>query len=353
MEKIMEKNDNEKEINIAVIGAGGNTCSKHIPLFQQIKGVNIVGVINRTEASSKKVADQFKIPKIYKTIDNVFKDKDVDAVMIGTWPNKHKEYSLRAIKAGKHVLTEARMAMDLKEAKEMLTEGKKKPGLIKQIVPAPFTLALDSEIQQIVKTKLGKIKHITLSVLGGSFPGNNAKYGWRDNPSLSGENILSMGIFYETMMRWVGEATSLQALGHKSLFQKMDARSKKNKNTSYPDNLMIVGKLKDHKAVFNLHFCAFAYGNPEKIFYIAGDKATLKIDIEKGSLFLLRSGETKWKNHSFEKGTGWRVEEEFINAIRGKEKITHTTFQDGVKYMAFTTAVWGSLKTGKTHKIIY
>ena len=35
----------------------------------------------------------------------------------------------------------------------------------------------------------------------------------------------------------------------------------------------------------------------------------------------------------------WRVEEEFINAIRGKEPITYTTFEDGVKYMAFTEAV--------------
>ena len=35
----------------------------------------------------------------------------------------------------------------------------------------------------------------------------------------------------------------------------------------------------------------------------------------------------------------WRVEEEFVNAIRGKEDITHTSFKDGVKYMEFTDAV--------------
>ena len=36
---------------------------------------------------------------------------------------------------------------------------------------------------------------------------------------------------------------------------------------------------------------------------------------------------------------GWRVEEEFINAIRGEEIITHTDFGTGLKYMAFTEAV--------------
>jgi predicted dehydrogenase len=35
----------------------------------------------------------------------------------------------------------------------------------------------------------------------------------------------------------------------------------------------------------------------------------------------------------------WRVEEEFINAIRGLEKVSHTSFEDGVRYMEFTEAV--------------
>ncbi|MCI0422849.1 MAG: gfo/Idh/MocA family oxidoreductase, partial [Acidobacteria bacterium] len=36
---------------------------------------------------------------------------------------------------------------------------------------------------------------------------------------------------------------------------------------------------------------------------------------------------------------GWRVEEEFINAIRAQEKVKLTTFEDGLKYMQFTEAV--------------
>jgi predicted dehydrogenase len=45
---------------------------------------------------------------------------------------------------------------------------------------------------------------------------------------------------------------------------------------------------------------------------------------------------------------GWRVEEEFVNAIRGRELVTHTTFDDGVKYMEFTEAVARSMAAGKT-----
>jgi predicted dehydrogenase len=42
----------------------------------------------------------------------------------------------------------------------------------------------------------------------------------------------------------------------------------------------------------------------------------------------------------------WRVEEEFINAIRGKEAVTHTSFEDGVKYMEFTEAALRSAADG-------
>ena len=42
-----------------------------------------------------------------------------------------------------------------------------------------------------------------------------------------------------------------------------------------------------------------------------------------------------------------QVEEEFINAIKGKEKISHTTFSDGVKYMQFADALKISSESNK------
>ena len=44
--------------------------------------------------------------------DAILRDPAIDAVCIGTWPYRHREYVVRALEAGKHVLTEARMAMN-------------------------------------------------------------------------------------------------------------------------------------------------------------------------------------------------------------------------------------------------
>ena len=47
------------------------------------------------------------------------------------------------------------------------------------------------------------------------------------------------------------------------------------------------------------------------------------------------------------KAGSWRVEEEFIGAIRGTEKVQRTTFATGVRYMEFTQAVAISSQTGQ------
>ena len=48
---------------------------------------------------------------------------------------------------------------------------------------------------------------------------------------------------------------------------------------------------------------------------------------------------------------GWRVEEEFVNAIRGRERVAHTTFEDGVRYMEFTDAVARSAASGQAAEV--
>ena len=52
-----------------------------------------------------------------------------------------------------------------------------------------------------------------------------------------------------------------------------------------------------------------------------------------------------------EKRIGWRVEEEFVNTIRGREKTALTTFEDGVRYMEFTDAVAKSAASGGTVEV--
>ena len=49
-----------EELRVGLIGAGGNVRNRHIPGFQKVPGLEILGVANRSLASSRSVADQFK-----------------------------------------------------------------------------------------------------------------------------------------------------------------------------------------------------------------------------------------------------------------------------------------------------
>ncbi len=72
------------QINVGLIGAGGNVRNRHIPGFQKIERLEIAAVANRTLESGRSVADQFNIPRVYGGWQELLEDDSIDAVCIGT-----------------------------------------------------------------------------------------------------------------------------------------------------------------------------------------------------------------------------------------------------------------------------
>ena len=86
-----------QQLRIGVIGAGANTRLRHIPGLQAIEGVEIAAVCNRTEGSGRRVADEFGILRVETDPEALFTDPAIDAICIGTWPYRHREYAVRAL----------------------------------------------------------------------------------------------------------------------------------------------------------------------------------------------------------------------------------------------------------------
>lgn len=331
-------------IRVGIIGAGANTRSKHIPGLQAIDGVEIVSVCNRSRESSQRAADEFGIPTVYDEWLDLINADDTDAVVIGTWPYMHERATVAALAAGKHVMCEARMARNATEAHAMLSMAQARPELVKQIVPSPFTLRVDKTIQRLItEGYLGDIVGIDVRAHTG-FNDPDAPMHWRENFDLSGYNIMSMGIWYEALMRWVGEATAVQALGKTYVKMRKDD-SGTLRPIRIPDHIDILG---DMACGAQLHIqisgVAGLTGGPEA--YLFGSDGTLRFADNK--LYGGQRGDDALTEIAIpaEEEGGWRVEEEFVNAIRGEEEITHTSFETGVKYMEFTEAVTLSMAAG-------
>ena len=199
--------DND-DIVVGLIGAGGNTQLRHIPGLRAQPGVEIKGLVNRSRESSERVAGEFEIPEVYEDWVELLEDDDLDAVCIGTWPYMHAPLVIETLEADKHVLCEARMAMNSDEALEMLEASKRAPHLVAQIVPAPHSLEIDSTIINLISEGyIGDLVNVKLHVgTGSDFPNPDLPLHWRHNRDLSGNNIMTMGIWYEAMMRWFGPA---------------------------------------------------------------------------------------------------------------------------------------------------
>lgn len=326
-------------IKIGIIGAGGNTRRKHIPKLQAIPGVSIETVCNRSPESSQAVADEFDIPRITPTWEGLVKDSDLDAIVIGTWPYMHAPMSIAALNAGKHVLCEARMAMNVYEAKEMLKASHEHPECVCQIVPSPVNLKWHRFIRR--KLDEGLIGDLIAvdAFSAGSFVDPDREMTWRDDIHLSGLNTMGLGILYEALARCVGHAATVKANGRRYV------KERSGQELHIPDHVDAFGDL-ENGASYHIRCSRLTGACPtpnDVIFY--GSTGTLRLGGKVQKLTLDRPNDVTQELEPPEaEQEFWRVEEEFIGAIRGKETIRYTSFEEGLRYMDFTQKVADELQ---------
>ena len=335
-------------IRVGFIGAGANTRLHHLPKLRAQPGVELAAVANRSRESGERVAKEFGVTKVYDDWREVVKAPDLDAICIGTWPYMHCEMTLAALEAGKHVLCEARMAMNAAEGRRMLEASRKAPQLVAQLVPAPHTLETDSTLQShLADGYVGEVLAVELHASQGRFVDSDGPLHWRHQVSLSGHNILNMGIWYEAMMRWFGPARRVMAMTKIAVARRREGGGAWH-DVKVPDHVDILTTLK-RDAVAHLRFSAVTGLAPAAGVWIFGSEGTLRLEADAKRLSGGKRGDKELREVPIPtaRRVGWRVEEEFVNAIRGREKITRTNFEDGVRYMEFTDAVTRSAAEGQ------
>lgn len=331
-------------LRIGIVGAGANTRSRHIPGFQEIEGVEVVAVANRTRESARKAADEFGIAGVFEDWQELVRSDDVDAVCVGTWPYKHCPITLACLKAGKHILTEARMAMNLAEARQMLAASQQSDR-VSMVVPAPMFLETEGALLEMVADGyFGDFLDIHVNALSGGYD-PEAPLHWRQRRDLSGNNIMGMGIFNETVRRYAGHEKALSAQATSFATERLDPESNQRRPADVPESLGIVAEMESGAtAVYHISSVArMGEGGIE----MHGTRGAFKLG--NGGAWVAGEGDSEYRKLELpaDKQGGWRVEADFVDAIRDGKPVTHTNFGDGVKYMEFTEAVNVSLAEGR------
>lgn len=230
-----------KIVRVGIIGGGTNTRKIHIPELQALREVQIVEIANRTTASAQKVADEFQIPTVRNHWQEVIESKEVDAIVIGTWPNLHCEATCAALQAKKHILCEARMAMNEAEARIMFQAAYENPEYVMQIVPSPFTLHVDPILRKMLdSSQIGTPRFFRFEYQAPPVVPSIETLHWRRNKKYSGSN---MGIIYESLLHWFGSAEWVNAHAEVINNRAIDPETQEEVEVQIPDYLSVQMKM--------------------------------------------------------------------------------------------------------------
>ena len=120
----------DQKIKVAVIGCGG-ISQVHLGGYQKIPDVEIYALCDINEEQLKKRGEEYGVTRLYTDVNTMLAElPELDAVSVCSWNSAHAPCTIAALKAGKHVLCEKPMALNAKEAEEMLRVAKENNKLL-------------------------------------------------------------------------------------------------------------------------------------------------------------------------------------------------------------------------------
>jgi glucose-fructose oxidoreductase len=186
----------EKKLGIALIGLGSYAIGQLMPALEKTEHVKLVGLVTGTPEKAKKYGEKYKIPEKniynYQNFDSIVSNTEIDVVYIVLPNSMHKEFTLRAAKAGKHVICEKPMAMDAAECRDMI-DGCKKAGVSLSIGYRLHYEPYTQRIMQMAKEKpYGKVLYVHAA---DGFRMVRPTEQWRAKSQYGGGALMDMGVY--------------------------------------------------------------------------------------------------------------------------------------------------------------
>ena len=155
----------QKKIGFAIVGLGKFATEQMMPAFKETKHARIVALVSGSPDKAARLAREYGVGAkniyTYQNFDTIRDNPEVDVVYVVLPPALHAEYTERAAKAGKHVLSEKPMAPTVAECQRMIAacqQAGKKLMIAYRAQYEPFNL---EAIARIRRGELGKLLQIT------------------------------------------------------------------------------------------------------------------------------------------------------------------------------------------------
>jgi len=194
------------KIGAAVIGLG--VGRSHAEAYAQLQETELVAVCDANEARLRPIAEQYGC-RAYTAVDELLADKDVHLVSVATPHPSHAELAIRAMRAGKHVVVEKPMTIDLGQADRMIATARETGRTLATIFQRRFWPAAMGARRAIDEGKIGRPVLGTCALSWWRTEAYYKRDAWRGRWDTEGGGVLvNQAIHAIDMFQWLmgGEA---------------------------------------------------------------------------------------------------------------------------------------------------
>lgn len=303
-----------REIGVAVIGAGNLAQAFHLPNLKKIPGCRLVAVADAKGSVAKQAGDKFGAQYCTTEYAEVLKDDNVQAVVIATRHNLHKEIALAAAAAGKHILVEKPMALTVADGGE-ICEAVSRAGVL---LTVGFNRRFSpySAQAKAVMARVNGPKMILYRCNAGPLPRGH----WAIDPVEGGGRIVGEAVHFFDLCCWFLDADPLAVAAERINADSADIVAE--------DNLCVTLRYGDG-SLANIFYCSVgAPALPKERIEWYGGNGGIVIDDFHGVEVSGVPGQSV-RRKTVDKGM-YGLLENFIQAIRGEAELS-VTAQHGLR----------------------
>ena len=187
---------------IGVLGAAAIAPMALTNPARSVPEVQVVAISARDTKRAQRFAHKHHVPRVHNTYSDLLADPKIDAIYNPLPNSLHAEWTIRALRAGKHVLCEKPFASNTREAEEM-ADAARETGLILSEAFAYRYHPLTARVKEIISSgEIGKIRHIEAQFCFLLPTTNNIRFKYE----LAGGALMDCGCYPVSLIRHLAEA---------------------------------------------------------------------------------------------------------------------------------------------------
>jgi predicted dehydrogenase len=331
-------NSHTRSVRYAVIGLGHIAQAAVLPAFKHAKRNSTLAALVSSEPKKlKQLSRRYGVQRTcdYDEVDDLFASGEIDAVYIALPNDMLRDYTVRAARAGLHVLCEKPMAVTAGECEEMIRASREAKVKLMIAYRLHFERA-NLEVAKLARTKLGDLRFFT-SDFSMQVTDDNIRL---NPPEKGGGPLYDIGIYCINAARYCFAQDPVEVWASGS-------RSNDPRFRNVEETVAAVMRFKDER--LGSFTCSFGAAD-KSIYSITGTKGSVTLDpayeYAVGLSYRLKIGERETKK-KFSKSDQFAPELLYFSDCVLQDREPEPSGEEGLADVKIIEAMLQSIATGR------